>query len=160
MANKNNLEIERRFLLKSTPKISRAIMDKSVWIDQYYCAKGVRVREYTEELTFNRSYIKTIKTNISHGVNKEIECAITEKEFNTFIKTATNKISKRRIYKKSGKLTWEIDIFGAPMCLIIAEVELDRINQRILIPNFIKDVLIMEITGIKEFSNKSLSEKL
>jgi CYTH domain-containing protein len=41
--------------------------------------------------------------------------------------------------------------------LVILEVELDDINQEIDIPDVFADLIIMEVTGMEEFSNFNLS---
>ncbi len=44
--------------------------------------------------------------------------------------------------------------------LIIAEVELPEKDYKFEIPNFIKDLMVMEVTKYKYFSNKRLSKKV
>jgi CYTH domain-containing protein len=41
--------------------------------------------------------------------------------------------------------------------MVMMEVELDSIDQPIEIPDFLKDLIIYEVTGIKEFNNSNLS---
>jgi hypothetical protein len=44
--------------------------------------------------------------------------------------------------------------------LWIAEIELEDIKQEIKIPFEIQNKIIMEITGIKELSNRALAQKI
>jgi len=43
--------------------------------------------------------------------------------------------------------------------LVVAEVEYPEENYKIKIPKFIEDVMILEVTKLREFSNKSISKK-
>src|ERR1035437_6953170 len=158
MANKNNLEIERRFLLKRDPT-SEYIFPSISLIKQFYCTSGSRIREkrkYNGYSLGDPKFIKADKTTISYGVNEEIEKNLTKAEFKKLLLTATSYINKKRFVKRVDGLNWEVDIF-TDLSIIIAEVELENIHQKITIPEFVSENLIMEITGMKQFSNKSLS---
>lgn len=154
-----NLEIERRWLITGLPKLK---FDQLLIIRQYYTPTG-RFRESYDGTSFK--YYHTIKKTISSGVNEEIEIEITKSEFDESIKDATSYICKdRRKYKHDG-LVYEFDSMLLSMdnitpCMYIMEVELDDINQEFVIPEVIKDVIIREITGEKQYSNFSLSVKL
>jgi CYTH domain-containing protein len=41
--------------------------------------------------------------------------------------------------------------------LIVAEIEIPTIDYTVEMPDFIKDKLLIEVTGLKQFSNKNLS---
>lgn len=148
------LEIERKFLLTRLPNVRK--WDEILNIIQYYIEDSVRVREINNTKTGKSIYIKTIKTFVSPGINKEKEIRISRKKFWELIH-ATNKytyIYKYR-YKYKG---WEIDEFKNKK-LVVAEIELDSIDQKIKIPKWLKSVLIMEVTPFKEFSNYELSKR-
>lgn len=157
------LEIERKFLLKSLPK--REPIDV-LRIEQWYWKnkKGIweRARTYHSDKTGDK-YIHTIKRNIGKGINEEDEKTITKSEFDNFVIVCRSKgqearcISKERhIYPQGKKLFWEVDKFIG-LDLVVAEIEIPKKNYRVRIPKFLKTVLLMEVTGIKTFSNKSLS---
>ena len=55
-------------------------------------------------------------------------------------------------------MKFEIDKF-INMNLVILEIELKNINQKISFPPFIKKEIILEVTEIKELGNFNLSEK-
>ena len=167
-----HLEIERRFLLKSIPNVK---YNTVLQIEQYYCEGGYRARcafnltKYYNTGKKKMKYISTLKKkplnvklmkNKGKGVNIEIEGEMSKAEFKTMLETATLIISKQRHIKKKDGLTWEVDVFTGGMSLVIAEVELKRVNQKVVIPKFIKDNLIMEVTGIKRFTNRSLAVKI
>ena len=69
------------------------------------------------------------------------------------------KISKYRHVLTVGR-TFEIDCFR-DMQLIVLEIELEDANdliRDIYIPNWLKDEIIVEVTGMKEFSNYNLAK--
>lgn len=158
-----HLEIERKFLLKAIPTNKP---DEVINIDQYYWknSKGIweRVRKY--ESIKEKRFIHTIKKSVAKGVNIEDEKDITSEEFEKFLSKCFKEgaqskfISKDRlIYKISDEIKWEVDVFDSGYKLIIAEVEIPKKNYKLEIPEFIKDVLLMEVTNLKQFSNRNLS---
>lgn len=155
MAAANGLEIEKRYLLKKMP-IAKCLEFLS--ITQYYTPEG-RFRKQFAPLG-KETYLKTNKKFITEGVNEETEVEVTESEFKEAIKTATKSISKTRgiIYNKHMK--WEIDQFENG--LIIAEVELENIAEldTVEIPDWLQEVLIMDITPFRQFSNFNLAEEI
>lgn len=154
------LEIERKFLLKKVPYNLKP--DEVITIEQYYCSKNkeldFRIRKSINSLK-EAIYTKTTKKRLSPGVFEELEFNITESQFKKYLKFAKSEIKKIRYIKKVGKLKWEID-FYTNIHLLVAEIELPDIKYPIKIPKFISKNLIMEITDIKQFSNKSLSNLL
>lgn len=160
------LEIERKFLLKSLPKIQE---DDVFQIEQFYFrnSHGVweRARTYHSEKSGDL-YIHTIKKSISKGVNLEDEYQMTLEEFEAFKQKCykpgvdSRHISKERWVYKFGDLKWEVDKFNSGYHLIIAEIELPEKKFRLQFPDFIKEVKLLEVTGMKQFSNRALSLKI
>jgi len=152
---KSGHEIEKKILLKKLPKIT---FDEIQNITQYYTPKG---RFRSVHTVKGIKFIKTIKKHITIGVNDEQEWELTQAEFNKAIKTATRKIIKTRFIKKTKTVKWEIDVF-AFIKLIIAEVEVKNQKQlsSIKLPKFIKNEMILDVTGIKALNNFSLAEEL
>jgi len=158
-----NLEIERKFLLKAMPSKKP---DDIFIIDQYYLKnkEGIweRARTYHSEISGD-TYIHTIKKAVSKGVNIEDEKELTKEQFEEFKsnclsgKFESRFISKERHVYKEGELKWEVDKFGNDYRLIIAEIEIPKKNFKISFPDYITEMLLLEVTGIKQFSNRSLS---
>ena len=149
------LEIEKRILLKGTPKIT---YDEALFIQQYYTPTG-RYRQVTSS-NLEIKYIHTIKKSVSKGVNEETEIEISHVDFSKAIKKATKHLSKTRYIKKAGKYKWEIDKFDH--CnIVIAEIEVNSKKElkTVKLPKYIKENFIIDVTGIKEFSNFNLAEK-
>jgi CYTH domain-containing protein len=156
------IEIERKFLLKSLPDIQPI---DSVKIDQFYMKNksGIweRVREWDSKSGIR--YIHTIKKSISKLENLEDEKDISKKEFLEFKEKCLDPEVSSRFIKKIrhiypyGRLNWEVDEFDNGYHLIVAEIEIPTRAYKLKIPNFIKDVCLLEVTGLKQFSNRNLS---
>lgn len=158
-----NIEIERKFLLKAIPKGEPT---ETIEIFQWYLknTEGVweRARSCYSDLK-GFYFIHTIKKNIAPGVNEEDEREITSDEFNEFVnrcKSGQSKyITKKRLIYPFGDLKWEVDVFNNGHHLIVAEIEVPSIDFTFEIPKFISDKLLMEVTGMKQFGNRNLSNK-
>lgn len=162
-----NLEIERKFLIKCLPD---RLPDDILKIDQFYLKNSSgtweRARTYHSDKNGD-SYFHTVKKTISKGVSLETEKSITSEEFNKFknecfnSKNEAKQICKERwIYTDENSMKWEIDVFKSNYTLIIAEVEIPSQNYELKIPKFMKEVILLEVTGNKKFSNRSLSLKI
>lgn len=152
---KKNLEIEKRILLKRMPTVNFNEIQR---INQYYCPNG----RFREVLSNGKvKYIKTIKSTISIGVNHEVNSEISKEIFLKEKKKATKFLSKMRYIKNVGKYKWEVDVF-TELNLIIAEIEVKTKKElhTVKIPPFIGKQMIMDITGIKQFSNYNLADKI
>lgn len=167
--NKVNLEIERRFLLKNVPIFGKKREFKIYDIFQFYFevkGKRTRFRQSTEKITSSYSptdkvtYFSTKKKFISKGTYEEIEVEISEKTFWKKYRETKNRrsISKTRFVYKYKGLKFEIDKF-TEMHLVVMEIELKNINQKINFPDFIKKEIILEVTDIRELGNYNLSER-
>lgn len=162
MGTKNNLEIERKFLLKRIPNFDKEV--SKFYMHQIYVnIDGVMTRfRMTEKLGLkvdeNRTYVQCNKKRISSGVFEEIEKDIAKEVFRDMCHKEHSYIIKiRHVYEHDG-LKWEVDEY-ADVSLVTLEVELDDIKQKITIPKIIKKELLMEVTGKKVFSNQNLSIK-
>ncbi len=158
------LEIERKFLLKGIPDKAS---DEKYYIKQYYMKndEGVweRARQYHSFSDNHIKYVHTIKKNVGKGMNEETEYEMTLEQFHFFLDKWENtpdsrKIDKIRHVYKFGKLKWEVDEFLGDMRLVVAEIEIPTKKYKLSIPEFISNITLMEVTGIKSFSNKNLSK--
>lgn len=158
------LEIERKFILKALPVRK---YDDKILIDQFYWKNKhnvwERARTYHSEKNGD-SYIHTVKKSVSKMVNMEEERELSKKEFDSFKKRCLNEphqskfINKERyIYNFDNGLKWEVDVFDNGYKLIIAEIEIPKKTFKINIPDYISDVLLLEVTGMRQFSNRALS---
>ena len=78
-------------------------------------------------------------------------------EFNELDLSNSLHINKTRtVIKYEGK-KFEIDKYEG-MNIVILEVELNDINEKIEFPKYLEREILYEVTGIKEFSNKRLAK--
>ena len=159
------LEIERKFLLKAMPDKEPSEVIK---IEQFYLKNSSGIWERARSWNSNKNgmkYIHTVKKSISKGVNLEDEYLMTEDEFDKF-KTQcqyakeSKYISKERWIYPDGNLYWEVDMFNSGHHLIVAEIEIPTKRFKVNIPDFIAEKLLLEVTEYKQFSNRSLSNKI
>lgn len=158
------IEIERKFLLKSLPLIPP---EKSVEIDQYYLknSKGIWERVRKWEVGNDTKYIHTIKKSISKIENIEDELEVSEDFYLLFISKCESSKDSRFIKKTRhifphGKLIWEVDEFHNGYKLVIGEIEIPKRDYRLQIPQFIKDLVLLEVSGMSQFSNRNLSLRI
>ncbi len=147
------MEIERKFLLKSDNW--RSLSTKKIIIKQGYISTNpestVRIR-----ITDSKSFI-TIKGkgngSIAHPEYEyEIPTKDAEEMFDLFCKNSG--IEKIRHIVEFEGHKWEIDEFtGKHKGLILAEVELNSVNESVELPNWIGK----EVTGNPKYYNSNLS---
>jgi CYTH domain-containing protein len=148
-------EIERKFLLKRFPRLEK--INTVYQIEQWYHHDGFRYRKQIELPTQKVVFFKTKKTNLSKGVNQEEETSLTSEEFDQLDLSNSLHIKKTRTVIKYKGHKFEIDKYDG-INIIILEIELKDLEEKIIIPKYIDKEILYEVTGIKEFSNKKLSE--
>lgn len=161
---KDNLEIERKFLLKRLPNFNRVEVSEYLIHQIYVNVDGETVRFRVTEKVIKKGekesvkYVKCVKHPISLGIFEEIENEISKEFFEEMCEKDHTFIIKTRYVHKENGLNWETDFYHH-LELATLEVELDDIKQDIEIPEIYKSEIISEVTGQKEFSNQSLSIK-
>lgn len=156
---KHGLEIERKFLLKQVPLAYAK--DKGLDITQIYVHLGddrFRVRE-----TYHHpgiSYDRTYKELLRPGVYDERIEDLDADQFMGFAKQGHRILMKKRIIAPhlSDDLKWEIDVLRPPKMVVLAEIETPTEDYPLIIPSFIEEVLIMEVTHLKKFTNYALAD--
>ena len=150
------IEIERKFLIKSTSFIQLAY--KSVKMTQGYLSRDpertVRVR-----LVDDKGIITIKGQSSASGMSRfEWEKEIERKEAEELLAIALeNKIEKIRYYVKWEEVVIEVDVFkGTHQGLILAEIELKSEKEGINLPQWIGK----EVTGKIEYYNSYLSSNL
>ncbi|CAG7580208.1 MAG: putative phosphatase [uncultured marine phage] len=162
-----NIEIERKIILKGVPDIE---YDQVLNITQYYFKNEEGIWERfrrSEDQNGEVTYIKTIKTTISKGISNEDEDIISKDDYkNAKSLCKSGEYESRRIskirhvkYVDGTDLKWEIDEF-TDINITIAEIEIPTLDFEVDFPDYITDVMIKEVTGIKEFNNRRMAEVL
>lgn len=160
--NMKQIETERKYIIEKPDIKDLEAQDgfSASYITQIYIADPkrthrIRKREY---LSGEIEYTENTKERISKMSSVEREIEITESEFNALslnIEEGSRILKKKRItFDFSGK-TFEIDIYPEWERCSILEVELDREDEKIEIPDFIK--IVKEVTGIREYSNHRMA---
>ncbi|MFA5488451.1 MAG: hypothetical protein WC284_04450 [Candidimonas sp.] len=131
---------------------------KKSHIVQHYLNKDTRIRKITKSST---TYIFSFKKPTPDGTI-EVECPISEDDYNSLIKTATNSLEKIRFKKKYDNITWDVDYLRNlnSTYFVMAEAEMP-VNQKSPehIPPFIEKHIIYTVPdNDKRFSNKCLSD--
>jgi len=161
-----NLEIERKFLLRGLPKLD--MQEPPKIIEQCYVWDDVLQNHirYRAERTHGgeESFYTTIKTPVEGEgsgaiVNNEAEEDIVKDEFVKQFRASSKRIGKLRYIMNHQGLKWEIDKF-MNMDLVTVEVELESESQEFEMPQSIKDVLIMEVSEFEEFKNYNLADSM
>jgi adenylate cyclase len=149
---KMGIEIERKFIVKDLQWMSKSTKPK--YIRQGYLStepnRTVRIR------VVNNIGKITIKGANQNGSRPEYEYDIPLGDAKELLDKLCPKpqIEKNRYEIIVGSHTWEVDEFlGANDGLIIAEVELENINEKILIPEWAG----LEVTTDHRYSNSNLT---
>ena len=147
------LEIERRFLINNDSW--KEFVTKKIFIEQGYLSKNlddwiIRIRSSRND------YKIALKKHIESFSNFEFEYSIPHQDGETIMANLSNIIKKERFFLEIEKKSWIIDCFkGNNYPLEIAEIELSREEEDLNLPSFISK----EITGLRHYSNFSLSNK-
>lgn len=159
---KNSVEIERKFIIKIPSEDildSQALIDKSEIFQTYLksaVGETLRVRKRVRE--GNTEYTETSKIRIDKMSAIERERTISEEEYLSLlgrIRDGSRTLNKTRYTFPYGGYLYEIDVYPQWHKTAIMEVELASGDEEPGIPPFIE--LIDEVTGMKEYSNSSMS---
>ena len=146
------LEIERRFLIKND-EWKEYITDRTL-IEQGYLSSNLD--DWIIRIRFNGENFKiALKKHIKNFTNYEYEYLIPNSEGEKIMATLSNTIQKERFFLEIDQKNWIIDCFkdkNSP--LEIAEIELTEEKEEVFLPTF----LSKEITGLKVFTNFSLTK--
>ena len=145
------LEIERRFLIKNNQW--KKFINEKVIIEQGYLSNDLD--DWIIRIRYNgRNFKIALKKHIKNFTNFEFEYLIPQSDGEKIMSNLTNIIKKERFFLEIDKKAWIVDCFkGKNFPLEIAEIELLKEEEQFNLPSFISK----EITGLKNFSNFSLS---
>ena len=160
----SNVEIERKYIIRmpDVDVLRAAESHTESRITQIYlkCNQGetrrVRRREYSDRTVFT----ETVKRRIDSISALEIENEITESEFLEKAKDVEENskpvVKTRHTFVYLGN-TFEVDVYPEWKSTCILETELASREISLTPPAFI--TVIREVTGMREYSNYSLSKK-
>ena len=142
-------EIERKFLVRGTAW--RSLGSSKVFRQGYLST--VKERTVRIRLVGDQGWI-TVKGLTVGATRSEFEYAIPAPDAAEMLELCEQPIiEKTRTVIDAGELRWEIDEFaGVNQGLIVAEVELERADQEINLPEWVGD----EVTDDQRFYNANL----
>ena len=147
------LEIERRFLIRSTDWKSLVLFSEE--FSQAYLNLSSDEWATRVRIIDNKKAYLTLKYSLNGLTNQEFEYSIPLKDAIELLNLSKYKITKTRSHLKVYGKYWVVDTFhGANSSLKIAEIELNSESDEIKIPSWCGQ----EITGIKSVSNASLAK--
>lgn len=158
----DHIEIERKYVI-SMPDVCAMQSEKNYTasdIEQIYLKSSPRITHRIRSRTKGgvTKYTETKKMRISGMSAIEDEREITESEFLSLRESidpdTTPIIKTRHTFVYCGQL-FEIDIYPNWKSCAIMETELPSEDTEVEIPTFIN--IIKEVTGIKAYSNASMS---
>ena len=147
------LEIERRFLIKNDNW--KQFITKKIFIEQGYLSKNID--DWIIRIRFTgKEFRLALKKHIKNFTSFEYEYSIPQKDGEQIMSNLSNTIKKERFFLEVEKKSWIIDCFKENNYpLEIAEIELSNAKETLSLPSFVS----REITGLKNYSNFSLSSK-
>ena len=151
------IEIERKYLLRDLPRFPRPSV--VLEIDQGYMPGDKLIERLRREESHEGvvRYYRTVK--IGSGLQRhELEDECDQRTFEHLWQlTDGRRLRKRRYLVPNGDDVWEIDEF-LDRKLYLAEVELEAVDVTVKIPDWLKPVLVREVTEEKEYTNRSLAK--
>jgi CHAD domain-containing protein/CYTH domain-containing protein len=159
-AARADVEIERKYLLKSVPDEARRALRTD--IDQGYIP-GAKLHERIRRVTIRQGagradvrYYRTLK--LGEGVVRtEIEEQTTEAIFDVMWPlTKGRRLRKRRYVVDYEGKTWEIDEFRRSD-LVLAEIELGSEDEEVRFPPWLAPVIEREVTAEAAYHNINLA---
>ena len=152
----DDVEIERKYLLRELPRMPRTSV--VLEIDQGYLP-GIRVLERVRRERSDAGvtrYFRTIK--MGRGVVRtELEDETDQQLFeHLWVLTEGKRVRKRRYVVPDGDDRWEIDEF-LDRPLVLAELELDRADAPVTLPDWLEPVVVREVTDEAGYTNRSLA---
>ena len=158
----DHLEIERKYLIRMPQAALLNALPRSL-IEQVYILspeggrERIRRRDYGDKTVFTH----TAKKRVSDITRVELEREIGEEEFKALLRKAD---PERRVIRKTRYLyefrrqCFEIDVFPFWEDRALMELELEREEQEILLPDGIE--IIREVTAEKRYTNSALAREI
>jgi len=162
-------EIERVWLLRGQPSIPESLPVETWHVEQGYLAPAAEGEDALARLGFpegrlrriedpagRERYFHTVKSG-SGVVRVEREREIDRAEFErAWPATEGRRLAKTRRRVRIDGLVWEIDVFR-DLPLAMAEVELEDESQAVVVPAWLADVVVREVSLDPRYRNSALA---
>ena len=152
-------EIEHKYLLGAEPTIPDECVTDVIEIEQGYLP-GERITERLRRECHANGTIRLVRTlKTGHGlVRTEIEEDLSADVFDALWPlTAARRVRKRRTKASTAMHVFEIDVF-LDRTLVLAEVEVEQVDDPVDLPLWLVDVLVDEVTDDSSYSNAKLAQ--
>ena len=153
---KSQLEIERKYLLRSFPALGPEV--KALEVNQGWIpGRTIRERLRRVDSADGPRFFRTIK--MGKGIQRvELEDEMPADVFDKLWPlTDGHRVRKRRYKVPVGERTWEIDQF-LDRDLLLAEIELQSRDEAVDVPDWLQPHLVREVTGEAEYVNENLAK--
>lgn len=150
---KTFIEIERKWLMKNLPNLSP---NQIINIVQFYTEEDIRYRGERSSKDNKDFFYKMEKKSIGKGRSRVVVEEISLEEFYQATQNCPYMIKKKRHIYEQENFNIEIDVFWN-MSLVLMEIEVNSLEDKLEIPEAINKYIIKEVTGDPHFSNKYLS---
>jgi len=150
------VEIERKYLLRELPDFPKPMT--TLDIDQGYLP-GVNLIERLRRQRNEKGDVQHFRTvKLGSGIERlELEDETDEALFQYLWElTKGRRVKKVRYRVPHGDDIWEIDKFTDRQ-LVLAEIELDRADRKIDMPEWLTRVLVREVTNEPQYTNRALA---
>lgn len=159
-----NLEIERKYLVRTLPCFPKVTMVRR--LEQGYLPpmsetgamiEGRLRREVRADGSIQ--FTNTIKKGAGL-VREETEREISAADFaKAWPATKNRRLGKMRYLVREGEFVWAIDVFDQ-LDLILAEVELPTAETVAPIPDWLGPLIVREVTGEPEFQSFAVAARV
>lgn len=150
-----NVEIERKYLLRGLPAATRG--HDAVQLDQGYLPGDKLIERVRRKQTANGAvFLRTVK--LGAGLKRvEVEERCEESVFSVLWSlTEGRRVRKRRFAIPEGALVWEVDEF-TDRELFLAEVELPTEETEVVIPEWLAPYVVRDVTDEPTYVNARLA---
>lgn len=162
MSEGKHFEIERKYLILP-PDEARLLAAPGceVWqIEQIYLDRAPGIPDRIRRVTENGAarWYKTSKHRLSDTVCEEEEARISEEEYAKYRESATptlRPIVKTRYRVPYAGRTLEVDVYPFWTDRAILEIELEREDEPVRIPDWLR--VVREVTGDRRYKNIQLA---
>jgi CYTH domain-containing protein len=155
-ASTAGVEVERKYLLRALPELPEGA--REIEIEQGWLP-GTTLRERLRRSVERdcRRYLRTVK--FGKGLQRtEVEEETTPEVFEAlWALTEGCRVKKRRYAVPDGDVVWEVDEF-LDRDLVLAEVELRDPAEQVVLPSWLADHVVREVTGDGDYVNLNLAK--
>ncbi len=156
MIGQEDVEIERKYLLRAVPPL--ALTFHADAIEQGYLP-GTRIKERVRRRRGPHGVVCTRTFKAGKGVSRtEIEEEIEERFFEGLWALTTVRLTKVRHTIPVGDRNWEVDVLDT-IGVVLAEIELGHVDEPVTFPDWLAPYVVREVTHERGWTNAALAAR-